>query len=280
MNCPECGAMVASSSRFCPGCYRDVGYPNVRLASQPEEKAALSARVRSAEAALAGQSCSDALDRFGAAVAASKAVIARSIGILHSLVKSDNQLYVNFHKQVQSGARLPESNQWDKGRVAAESTILPHIYENISFGSLTLDGRGILSYGELFVTLKEQMIAHRATVFEENPFIFCNRHKVIAGTDPPKGYRAIWAERDQLAKAKLYAKLSRDTEAADFPTILSDSSAGEGDGDFIEVHIHGPIHRRAIERVIGYRPKRGPDLALWKSVGRELARLGATLEAI
>src|SRR5688572_6891173 len=68
------------------------------------------------------------------------------------LVKSKNALYVSFHSQVRSGARIPEDNDWDKGRSAAESTVHPNYYENINYTALSLDGFGVLWWGDLDCT--------------------------------------------------------------------------------------------------------------------------------
>jgi hypothetical protein len=278
MNCSFCGTPTAPSSRFCPGCNADIGYPNVRLAQPPEEQTALYARLAAAETSASARGCLGVLNDFGVAVSGSKAVIARTIGVVDNLLKSDNQLYINYHKQVRSGARLPEENAWDQGRVAAESTILPNIHEEISFAALSLDGVGVAGYGPYSIVLKEAMIEKRATVFEENPFQFCQRHRVVAGNPAPYGYRAAWGERNQLAKAKLQAKLNATTQPDEYSKVLIGLGHGTGDADFIEVHIFGPIHRHAVERVIGPRPKRGPDLVIWKSIDRILTSLGATLE--
>lgn len=250
----------------------------MRLASSAGEQLALGQRLRAAEISATARGCLDALTNFGAAVLNSRVVLARSLGDVESWVKSENRLYVSFHKQVRAGARLPEENKWDQGRVAAEATILPNFYDDVSFAALSLDGRGVEAYGSYFVVLREPIVAHRTSVFEENPFVFCQRHRLVAGNAAPPGYRAVWTERDRLAKAKLGSKITGATVPTEYAAVLLTQGKGTGDADFIEAHVFGPIHRSAIEKVIGPRPKRGPDLVIWRSLDRALAQIGAALE--
>lgn len=278
MKCPNCNTAIAPHLRTCPGCNSDVGFPNVRLALVDVELSTLDKRLRVQETLADARHIRAVLDNFGLAMLNSKAVMARSLAAVENLIKSDNALIVSYHKQIASGSRLPEINDWDSGRIAAESTILPNFYQEINFAALTLDGRGHPAFGPYFVLLKDEMIAHRSTVFEENPFSFCIRHKVFAGKSPPPGYRAVWEDRSKLAKAKLQPKLRNTTVKDEYPQILMQTGARTSDGDYIEVHIYGPIHRAAIDRVIGPRPRRGSDLAIWKSIERNLRAIGAQLE--
>jgi hypothetical protein len=96
----------------------------------------------------------------------------------------------------------------------------------------------------------------------------------------PPGYRAPWERRDELAMAKLHDQIDSATPSENYPSILLRQGTSTGDADFIEVHIYGPLHRAAIERVIGPRPKSRSDLVIWKSVIRELEKLGAVVEEV
>jgi hypothetical protein len=128
--------------------------------------------------------------------------------------------------------------------------------------------------------LKELHIANRATVFEENPFVFCERHRVIAGRRAPLGFRATWAARDELAMAKLVDKLNTATEPKDYPSILLDQATSRADADFIECHIYGPIHPNSLERVVGPKPKARHDQIIWRSVSNALRKSGVIVEEV
>jgi hypothetical protein len=61
---------------------------------------------------------------------------------------------------------------------------------------------------------------------------------------------------------------------------LLSSGTGPEDDNFIEVHIFGPINRRAFERVVGPKPGNKDDSVLWRRVERQLREVGAVLEAV
>jgi hypothetical protein len=212
--------------------------------------AALASRLNAAQTTASARGVLPMLEDFGQKVLRSRAVLARSLGDLDSLVKSENALYVNFHSQVRAGSRIPEDNQWDKGRVAAESTINPGCYEKINYTALSLDGFGVLWWGEYSIVLREIHIANRTSVFEENVFVFCERYRVVAGQAPPLGFRATWAQRHELAMAKLVSKFERATRLEQYAPILLDQGTSKESADFIECQIYGPLHRASVERVV------------------------------
>lgn len=277
MDCPKCRAPVPDSCRHCPACQADVGFPNVRAASAPNELAELGRRVEDAWVSGRARKCEAVLREFEAAVLHSKAVICTSLSRVQQLVSSDSSLYAAYYRQLEAGVRIPEDNYWDRGRCAVDQALFPNYARDIVFGALSMDGRGLTSYGPYVILLREALIHHRASVFEENPFLFARKHRVVAGDTIPAGYRATWADRSQLAVAKLHSRISATTRPGDFAAILLNESKTHSDHDFIEVHIFQAIHRRAIERVIGPAPKHGEG-ALHRSLRRKLAEVGADLE--
>ena len=172
MICRNCGSEVPAHVERCQVCGQDVGFPNVRAAETTDEFIALAARVTAAKTTATVRGTLSVLEGFGSAVKSSQAVLARPLGDLEAIVKSNNALNISFHSQVRAGARIPEDNDWDKRRSAAESTIHPHYYDKINYTSLSLDGFGVLWWGDYSMSLKELHIGNRTTVFEENPFVF------------------------------------------------------------------------------------------------------------
>jgi hypothetical protein len=127
----------------------------------------------------------------------------RRLDDLHSWSVSSSPFFASFHSQVRDGAIAARDNGWDEQRISAENTINPFVFEKLQVAALSLDDLGMTYYGLYCVTLREKFIANRASVFEENPFIFCKKHSVFSGGFPPLGYRATWANRAALARAKL-----------------------------------------------------------------------------
>ena len=140
----------------------------------------------------------------------------------------------------------------------------------LSFGALSLDGRGAASWGECSIVLKDVAVRSRATVFEENSVYFCER-RMLGVHNPvvPAGYRATWDNRHRLAAAKLEPFLQTGTIPEDFAGILLTPASKPRQEGFVEVHIYGPLHRDSIERLVIRRPKPRADLGML----RELARI-------
>lgn len=275
-SCPMCGTDIPYEVRECVGCGTDCGFPNARAAEQPRELEALHERVRYGQASAAERGCANELEEFGNAASQSSAVLVRNLAVLDALVSSQQAPMVSYYKMVRAGARLPENNEWDLNRGRIDGTINPYgVHENIQFAALSLDGQGVSWYGDYSITLREGMIAARSTVFEENPFRFCDKHPIPPTGSVPPGYRATWARRGELAMAKLHPRLAPGMTAASFPGILVEQGTRSADSDFIEVHIYGAIHARAVERVVGSEPARRADRVIWKRVKRKLEALGA-----
>jgi len=251
----------------------------VRAASAAEETKALRERVANAIVSARARGCQQVLLQFRECVEHSRAIMCRSLSVVQRIVASDSAMYATFYQEVDAGIRLPEDNRWDRGRGSVDQALFPHYARNIVSAALTVDGRGLTGYGPYAIVLRDEMIQHRASVFEENPFSFMTRHKVVTGDPLPPGFRAVWTARDQLAMAKLHSRLDASTAPCDFAHILLTSGATPEQDDFIEVHIFGPIHRRAIERVVGPKPRRN-ERALVASLRAKLRDVGADLETV
>ena len=247
LECKFCGAPVPAEKRECQACGEDNGAPNVRLAQSDVERMALARRLKDAEISAKARNCEHILERFGAAVLSSHAVIARSLAVVQDLIDG-GQTYTSYQRQLASGARLAQDNEWDRTRTQVEAALFPNFHLDIAFASLSLDGRGMSGYGEYMMVLKDPLIARRASVFEANPYDLAERLAWLLTRPIPPGYRAPWNERDLLAKAKLHAQLSAGTKDADFPSILANDRGGTGNSDFIEVHIYGPLDKTLLGR--------------------------------
>lgn len=277
--CLKCETEVPYAARECVGCGQDVGFPNVRAANRPAEIEALRDRVRYAQVAADGRGCAAELEEFGTAASSAEAVLVRHLTVIDYFFSNEQAAMVSYYKMVRAGMRLPENNDWDANRGRIDGTINPYeVHEHIQYAALSLNGRGVSWYGDYAVTLRENMIEGRATVFEENPFTFCNKHPIPPTGSVPPGFRAAWARRGELAMAKLHPRIQPGIKASDFPAILVEQGEKSADSDFIEVHIYGAIHARAVERVIGPEPVRRADRAIWKRVKRALVTTGAEIE--
>ena len=203
---------------------------------------------------------SKAVVEFFGALMSSTAVICRSPSKVKELVSSANELYATFYQLVGAGARRLEGTKMDLQRRIADSIMFPYYEDQIRFATLSLDGVGATAYGDCSIVVKDIAISERATVFEENSVLFCEKLELGVASPLPPGYRATWQDRAMLATAKLEPWIGSATNATEFPAILI---GGTGQ-DFVEVHIFGALDRGSIERIVARKPKGRPTESSWR----------------
>jgi len=275
--CEFCGHAVPASSDRCPHCGRPSRFPNVIAAKNPAEKDALDRRYQEALNRV-DPSAAPLLQQFETAVAQdSQAVIARHASEVFALAANDKALYASFYDLVQAGARLPSEDFWDTARAVVDEKLFTHYKSHIRFAALSLDGRGLGHYGDCFFVLKEDMIAHRATVFEENTIVFMRRSRLPLTGELPVGHRALWQDRGRLAAVKLTDAISPSTTEADFPALLISDGAKPEDDQFVEVHVYGPF---SIHSVAEVSQKTRGSAVRHKALREKLAKFGIPLKEL
>jgi hypothetical protein len=281
MKCPnnKCKFEISPHLVNCVVCGTHVGFPNVRCADDPSERTALRVRFNAALVDAKARKCEPKVREFFAAVEKSQVVINRPLAFISQLAASDNEVYSTYALSVGAEARLPRDNKWDRSRESVETALFPNYHQYIRFGALTLNGRGPNGYGEVSMVLREAAIKTRATVFEENLFVFFEHHALVTGRPVPKGYRARWDERGRLAVAKLASKITPATPKEAFPDLLLQSSQAT-DSDYIEAHVYGPLHRRSIAQITLRQPHRKADKILLKVVQKDLGEVGARVTVL
>jgi hypothetical protein len=250
--CDSCGNEIPQSSETCPHCGRPGIYWNVFAAQEPAELAELTARYQRAKDEATARGAAAVFTDFERALGNSRAVIARPENEVLRLASSTRQLYATYYQLIEAGVRLPDGDEWDILRELADVVLFSKYKDSIRFATLSLDGIGLSNYGSCSVVLKEEMIAHRTSVLEENSALFVERHGIRISKAPnvPKGRRATWASRAKLCVTKLSKKLTATTRPDDYSGILLKQGASSNDDEFVEAHIFGPITVRSIERVI------------------------------
>lgn len=222
-----------------------------------EEKDALEIRYQAARNEAGKRRGESLVQQFEDAVAKqSRAVIGRSWEEINRLASSEKELYATFYSLVSAGVRIPNNSQWDQYRGRVDEALFLHYKEHIRFAALSLDDKGPINYGACFLILRSDMIAHRATVFEENLMLFIKKRNIGLMQELPAGYRALWQDRAKLAVAKLAASINSSTLPSDFCHVLLRNGATSGDDDFVEVHIYGSISIRTVEKVSIIRSER------------------------
>ena len=248
--CDHCNNDIPHPSERCPHCARPGIFWNVISADRADERTALEQRYNFAKVDALSRGAEEGLRSFEYAASSSTVVIARSESELLRLATSDRQLYATYYQQLEGGLRLPDGDDWDVVREIADTLLFPKYKQDIRFGALSLDGVGLTNYGSCSITLRDDMISHRTTVFEENSVVFMKRFGIKASNpELPKGYRATWRDRGKLCVAKLASTINATTTANEYSSLLLKQGASSADDQFVEVHIWGPISILTMQRV-------------------------------
>lgn len=281
--CKDCGYNILLFQERCPHCARPGLFPNVNAAQLPEEKTALENRYNSAIEQSKLNGSDTALHNFENTVLSdSKAVINRSLAEITRLANSNKELYATYYLLIESGIRLPSGDKWDILRAIADDALFFGYKKDIRFAALSLDGFGLFNYGECALVLKDIMIAHRASVLEENSVIFMETHNILMyqAHNLPKGYRATWDERGKLCATKAVSEISASTQSKHFAGILLRQGKTTAEDKFVEAHIWGPISSCTFDLVIVKRPKSRADRVILKALQEKLAKIGVEVEVV
>lgn len=278
--CERCQNEVPPSKDRCPTCNEPAPAPNVRAAQDPDEVEALEKRYSAAVENAAGRGCAATLQAFERAMQDSVAVVARPLRELLRLTEGDNQLYASYYALLDVGLKVPDGKEWDVVREAVDSALFPGYRDNIRFGALSLGGEGVQSYGDCFLVLRTDFIAHRASVFDQNSVVFTREHdiRLAESNQLPLGFRARWADRAKLAVAKLAVNLDQNTVPKEFPSILCRQGVEPAGAEFIEVHLWGPFTINTVQRAILLGGREKLTSAMLRRLEQGLAKSETALE--
>lgn len=279
--CSFCGCPLGLHCRHCPHCGQPSLFPNVKAAQADPERQALEARYQNARDDAIAQQSDTILDMFETAVAQrSKAVLNRPLPDVLRMANSSSELYGGFYRSMRAGTRLPNpESPWDTMRESVDAALFPSYHQDIFFAALTLDEAGLDHYGDCSVILREECVAHRATVFEENSFVFMEKRNIGRTQAVPPGYRAVWQDRGRLSVAKLANKIDQQTQPGAFAALLLKNGHGTGEKDvFVEVHICGTMSVCSMEKVSVKKSHKKSRKVLFKQLGKQLKKQNIPLE--
>jgi hypothetical protein len=275
--CSYCGGEVPLDATQCPDCGEFVGFPNVRYASASREITALDGRVASVYRELEASGQAELGREFETTVnSGSKAALCRTLHAMLLMTASEEDFCVPYYKLIEVGMRKAHSDALSRLRPIVDETYFPGYYRNIRFAALTIDDRGLQSYGPCTVILRSDLIAKRSSVFDGNTLIRLLQENPPLSklTALPPGHRAPWAWRGKLALSALGGELTSSSTPESFPHMLLKTSANTADDEFIEVHIWGPITPRAVESVELPSSGTRADQLMVRAIREKLADLG------
>ena len=243
--CSYCGENLAVGLRWCPHCARPSLFPNVDLAAASEETEALAQRYQAQVERAKAEGKEAALAKFEQHVSESCACKGMPRWELERLVASDTATAATYYQQIDGRSRIPDDNRWDRLRRIADAAFFQALGEDIHFAALSTDGRWLSTYGDGAVFFKEDMISHRATVFEKNTATWVEDNGAL---QIPPGHRAVWSQRSHLAVAKLGEAACE--EPCDMGSLLLSCGPSSADDAFMEVHIFGGFTIRSASAVV------------------------------
>jgi hypothetical protein len=278
--CVDCSFEFPEDRTQCPHCGRPQLFPNVKLAERRDERDALEARFQAALRDADTRSCRRVVDGFYVASLATKAVICCPAAKLFPLASGSHDLYATFYDLEElrfSRSARPGQPDWNTARIKGEIDLLggSSATKNIHYAALSIDQFGVANYGEYAVVLRDDMISHRASVFQENSGVYFLRNHGAA----PKGFRSNWADRGKLCVAKLEDRLTSTSTSADFPKIILKAAPDPVDDEFLEVQVFGPMTVRTFERVTRLTGTRNAgEKAVHLAIRDYLAKAGMKVE--
>jgi len=249
LTCGYCHIDFPSGPQSCPHCARPSLFPNVIDAAATKEVESLSERYDDALQHAKQAGIASELACLEQVANQSEACFSRTIEELSRLSSSDQELYTTHYQLVGAGARIPANNKWDKFRGAVDEKVFPNYKEHIRFALLTPNGMGLNYYGDCSFVLREDMIAHRSSAFEENTMVFMEKHEIQVMAVLPTGYRSSWDDRGKLAVAKLYKRLTPGMKEKGVAALLITPKTRQTTDDFIEIHVYGSISIRTVSYV-------------------------------
>jgi hypothetical protein len=247
--CKYCSYERPSAARHCPHCGQPSYFPNVEKAE--DEQSDLQGRYDSAVADAKVRGVSTIIEEFERRLGSSKAVLNRPFSDFNLLMTEGKVgVYPTFY-HLSEVMRLPTGDdEFDSLRRAADGIFFTGYQEEIRFAALSLDSTGLENYGDCSWVLKEDMIAHRTSLFDDNTTLYyINSPAVKGASDVPPGHRAVWADRAKLCIAKLAGEIDNSISSANFQTLLMVQGKTSKDDKIVEAHIFGPLTIYGIEEV-------------------------------
>lgn len=260
-DCPVCGAKGNEQLRNCATCLADLGFPNVRHAACATEARALHQRYDDGRKAAVKAGAGSEFDAMVDAISVSSVVVV-SMPFLEArgFLGDRRKIYTNYESLVAANAREPAPKQSDADRASIGGMFFGSYADEIRYGLLSLNGKGLPSYGDVFLKLRSVTVERRVSFTEENTYLLADSLGLKVRQPVPPGYRSDWNGRHQLAGAKLGSFVTPGSTLVDWAQLLVRAGKTRKDDSCIEAHIYGGFNKEAVDDVDFARvPKTGRE---------------------
>jgi len=247
--CPDCAIVIPDNKVVCPHCGRPARHLNVLCADRVNELEALERNFDESMRQSRKDGIENETNDFFRYCRDSKAVFCAPLRTLLPVINSHVDLFADFYKLAELRCKALDGGKrnWDMLRCTAEAYLLegkPNSVE-LLYAALSINERGLESYGECTFVLKEAMIGHRATVFPDNSALYFEKN---AGK-PNFGMRVRWQDRHKLCVVKNVCDIRSGMNFVHFCNLLLSQGDDKLSDRLIEVHVTGPISIRAFETI-------------------------------
>ncbi len=278
--CPSCKSQTSQCMRYCPTCGADMGCPNVRAATSNGEASALSSRYEAAQKHAQSRDVEKEFSSLTDTIAtASHVVVAMPPFVARMLLLDPRRLYAGYEALVDSHTRAPAPFQFDSERRSVSGKLFGSYANDINYGLLSLDGRGLSNYGSVFACLHDFAVKDRVSFLHENSYHFLQKYASSPQATIPLGFRSDWTHKSLLAAAKIEANLAKGSTPMEWADQLVASGKDRASDEFIEAHIYGPFNALSISTVltsgIGDSREERNDISCIKEYLKESCQIGS-----
>jgi len=249
-NCPDHNDI---NDTICSNCGSTISEPiNVKRASLSIEIEALGNRYSNAKDHLLTNGLKKEGDLLEYEVKTKgKAVINTQFGFLWEWLYHNNFSYESYRRQLIKGARQKANFGNDLNRSIADA-ILFGSEPDIIYSALSIDEKGVISYGNITLILKTFSIEKRTTALECNSFNFIN--KIVDNgwtwnTPIPPGFICNWSDVFKLVVSKLHDDIKKEIKFDELAKLILNSTGERSHDEFIELYIYGKIVASVIEKI-------------------------------
>jgi hypothetical protein len=142
-------------------------------------------------------------------------------------------------------------------RTIAEAAYFSGYEDQMHYAMLSFKPKGPPSYGDATLVFKEEAIANRATVYEENSGVYPlkSESRVDQLLKMPEGKVATWEDRGKLCVTKHAEDITADVKTDEYQELLVQVGEDGEKDTFVEVHIYGKINRDAVKKIVFHLDK-------------------------
>ena len=246
--CKKCTLENERNRGNCNRCNEPLGsgFPNVNVYSDSYFTDVVTKRYDACISSLTTTKEKDAIADFEKQILAEAQPVVNMDRKLFFLLVNSKEDYLPYRRAVDLGKRAISDVQNDHKRTVIDTSFYGTHGSDIVFAALSLNEKGLISYGEICVTLNADWVSDRITVFNKNSFdLYDDLTREYswnpAHFPPPSGYFGTWNNREEITVVKYKDEVIKISQGNNNADILLKSNGNRAEDEFIELHIYKEI---------------------------------------